>query len=155
MKIRIPGEPVYWLLGLTILAMPGILGAAYLLSKNSNETQNTADQRTSGYHLISYPRGPFGHVDYMVYPDCSQEMHVYSPIGHRFGDAEFYHDTDGNGNVDRIQVHGADSDSYKLKELLTRDNDYLGQRKKFDAADALLRDTMKKYPHARKSMNCI
>jgi hypothetical protein len=100
---------------------------------------------TPTYEMESYSTGIYGHVEYVVYSDGSQDIKVYPNLSHRNSQSELYQDLNGDGSVDRIRLQGSELKFNRLNDILVRDSDYSTHTEQFDEADQMLQELMEKY----------
>ncbi|MDI6721494.1 MAG: hypothetical protein QMD85_03825 [Candidatus Aenigmarchaeota archaeon] len=132
-------------IGMIGAVLIGFFGTVALGIRIYNNQWNNQEKKTPGYHMISHATGVGGHIEYSRYSDGSHDVKVYPDL-HRFFDSDLYQDLDGDGDVDRIRRQGAEPKMNRLTELLVREHDYESNRERFDKADNLLQELMKKYP---------
>ena len=140
-------------MGLVVLGVTAVVVApASIISRACNYVTNTGARQTTAYNVVSYSDGFFGHVDYTRFPDGSQDVLVI-PESFRGGiDTMLYQDNDGDGTVDLIRTWAVQGlDRRRLEVIAARSIDYDSQRGKFDAADMLLQDLMRR--HGAVNMN--
>ena len=128
------------LLGVSLTLLLGVSGATIC-----NKLFNSRKEKTASYVSLSEPRRVAGHLEYTFYKDGSQEMKIYART---FGDTVHYFDFDGDNAVDRIRVDGSALKMDSLREILIRENDYLGHKGEFDAADKILKEMSEKHRKA-------
>lgn len=124
----------------------GIVGISLLTGRGCNNFFNNREVNRQSYSMVSYATGISGHVEYIRFLDGSQDVKIYPDWGHRLFDSELDQDLNGDGKVDRIRRNGSEWKLHRLDEMLIRETDYKTNKERFDHADGILQDLMKKYP---------
>lgn len=121
----------------TIIVSLG-LGIVFGLTKACNTHFNHKSISGQSYRAESTDSGYLtGHVEYIRYKDCSQEVTIFESF--QTGSIKNGRDLDGDGLIDIIKINGAYWGNLPLKSILVRKDDYLTHKKEFDEADKLLK----------------
>jgi hypothetical protein len=130
----------------TIGLYAGIMAIFFGGIRGCNMAFNNRSIDKPAFRSESRALGIYGHIEYTLYSDGSQDVKEYPGFAHRFFDSELHQDLNGDGLVDRIRQNGSELKMNRLAELLVREHDYPTHKKRFDKADKQLQDLMAKYP---------
>ncbi len=131
-----------------IFGSPPKIIASYLVTfglmllgyKGCNDYHNNGIIETPETTVTSKSYGVFGHDEYFIHADGSQEVRAFSAWGAGASRFKVLNDVDGDTLVDRISINGDGSCALKLRELLNRKTDYPTHKNQFDKADKKLRE---------------
>jgi len=90
-------------------------------------------------------KGMWGHTEYVIHSNGSQEFKSYSSVGHKYGSSTFGLDIEGDGKIDVLRINGSELGANRFKDSLIRSLDYSSNKKKFDEADIKLEELRSQY----------